>query len=204
MLMKTFIYTPMGLLCASILVGAEPIDTKVIHNYNQFGVGYNYVDGDDIDGHGVIGSASVDLNNFLLGAGGNYIWFDEADAESWSAGGFAGYILRLMENHINIIPRVGVSYNELTVDFGPFGDADVDFVAIEPGITLSYAINNHISLNGGYTYIQDIDGDVDVEAHTFSVGTRVAIAENLGLNLNALFEEEQGFSGATAILSWHF
>jgi opacity protein-like surface antigen len=201
--MKTFTYLAMGLFCAATVV-AEPIDSKVIHNYNQFGVGYNYVDGDGVDGHGVIGNVSMELGNFLLGGSGNYIWFDEADAESWSAGGFAGYIFRLMDNHINIIPRVGVSYNELSVDFGPFGGAVANFVSIEPGITLSYAINNRISLNGGYTYIQDLDDDVDVEAHTFSVGTRLAIAKNLGLNLDALFEEDQGFSGATAILSWHF
>ena len=207
--MKTIIYTAVGLLCTSTLV-ADPIDSKVIHNYNQFGVGYTYVERDDLDGHGVIGSASVELSNFLIGGGGNYIWFNEpdgfdnADAQGWSAGAFAGYILRLMENHINIIPRVGVSYNEISVDLGPFGDADADFVGIEPGITLSYAINNRVSLNGGYTYIQDIDGDIDVEVHTFSLGTRVAIAENLGLNFDVLFEEEEGFSGVAAILSWHF
>lgn len=200
--MKPVIYTAMGLLCASILVAAEPIDSPVIHNYDQFGVGYNYVELDDVDGHGVIGTLSMDLNNFLIGGGANYIWFD--DAESWTAGGFAGYILRLMENHINIIPRVGVSYNEVSVDVGLFGSAIANFVSIEPGITLSYAINNQISLNGGYTYIQDLDDDLDVERHTFSLGTRLALAERLGLNLNALFEEEQGFSGATAILSWHF
>jgi opacity protein-like surface antigen len=192
----------MGLFCASILGAAEPIDSKVIHNYNQFGVGYTYVESDDLDGHGVIGSASVELSNFLLGGGANYVWFD--DAESWSVEGFAGYILRLMENHINIIPRVGVGYNDVSVDLGPFGDVDADVVTIKPGITLSYAINNHVSLNGGYTYIQDIDGDVDIELHTFSLGTRVAIAENLGLNFDVLFEEEQGFSGVAAILSWHF
>jgi len=200
--MKTIIYTAMGLLCASSLVAAEPIDSKVIHNYNQFGVGYTYVERDDFEGHGVIGAASVDLNNFLLGGGANYIWFD--DAEAWSVGGFAGYIVRLMENHINIIPRVGVGYNQVSVDLGPFGDVDGDVVTIRPGITLSYAINNRISLNGGYTYIQDIDGDIDVERHTFSLGTRVAIAEHLGLNFDVLFEEEQGFSGVAAILSWHF
>ncbi len=195
----------MGLFCVATVVAA-PIDSKVIHNYNQFGVGYNYVHGDDdLDGHGVVGSVSMEVGNFLIGAGGNYIWFDEFDAESWSAGGFAGYILRLMENHINIIPRVGISYNEVSVDLGPF-DADGNVVTLEPGITLSYAINNHISLNGGYTYVADIESD-DLEfdtAHTFSVGTRIAIAENLGLNLDALFADEQGFSGATAILSWHF
>jgi opacity protein-like surface antigen len=199
---KTCVYTAMGLFCASILGAAEPIDSKVIHNYNQFGVGYTYVESDDLDGHGVIGSASVELSNFLLGGGANYVWFD--DAESWSVEGFAGYILRLMENHINIIPRVGVGYNDVSVDLGPFGDVDADVVTIKPGITLSYAINNHVSLNGGYTYIQDIDGDVDIELHTFSLGTRVAIAENLGLNFDVLFEEEQGFSGVAAILSWHF
>ena|SRR5688572_540658 len=204
--MKTFIYTALGLLCAGVLVAA-PIDSKVIHNYNQFGIGYKYVDaGDDVTGHGVNGTVSVDLSNFLLGAGGNYVWYDEFDAESWSAGGFAGYILRLMENHINIIPRVGIAYNEVTIDAGPFDFAE-DGATLEPGVTLSYAINNHISLNGGYTYVQDLDdhGDLVWEAaHTFSLGTRLAIAERLGLNLNALFAEEQGFSGATAVLSWHF
>ena len=93
--MKTIIYTAVGLLCTSTLV-ADPIDSKVIHNYNQFGVGYTYVERDDLDGHGVIGSASVELSNFLIGGGGNYIWFNEpdgfdnADAQGWSAGAFAG------------------------------------------------------------------------------------------------------------------
>ena len=203
--MKTLIYTAMGLLCA-VAVVADPIDSKVIHNYSQFGLGYNYVEADDVNGHGVIGSVSVELSNFLIGAGGNYIWFDEFDAEGWSAGGFAGYILRLMENHINIIPRVGLKYNEVSVDLGPFEDADTGVTTLEPGITLSYAINNHISLNGGYTYVGEISSDnIQFDSvHTFSVGTRIAITENLGLNLDALFQEEQGFSGATAILSWHF
>ena len=90
-------------------------------------------------------------------------------------------------------------------DSGPFGFV-ANVVTLEPGVTLSYAINNRISLNGGYTYIGDITSD-DLQfeaAHTFSLGTSIALAERLGLNLNALFEEEQGFSGATAILSWHF
>jgi hypothetical protein len=202
--MKTFVYAALGSLCAGVLV-AEPIDSPVIHNYNQFGVGYNYAHADDVDGHGVIGTVSVDLSNFLLGASGTYVWYDEFDAESWSAGGFAGYVLRLMENHINIIPRVGIAYNEISTDAGPFEFVE-NVVTLEPGVTLSYAINNRISLNGGYTYVQDIESDdLSFEAaHTFSVGTSIALTERLGLNLNALFEEEQGFSGATAILSWHF
>ena len=199
----------MGLLCAAAVVAA-PIESTVIHNYTYFGVGYNYVDADGSDGHGVVGTVSMDLNNFLIGGGANYTWFngiddfDEFDVESWSAGGFAGYVVRLMENHINIIPRVGVSYNEASADFGPFGSDVANFVSIEPGITLSYAINNHISLNGGYTYVQDLDDDIDVEAHTFSVGTRIALAERLGLNLNGHFAEEQGFTGVTAIFTWHY
>jgi hypothetical protein len=200
--MKILVYTAAGLLCASVLV-AEPINSPVIHNYNQFGVGYEYVDADGVDGHGVVGTFSADLGNFLLGAGGDYIWYDEFDAESWRATALAGYIVRLMENHINIIPRVGVAYNELSIDAGPFGFVQ-NFVSIEPGITLSYAINNRISLNGGYTYVQDIDDDIDVEAHTFSLGGTVALAERLGLNVNGLFEEDEGFTGVTAILSWHF
>jgi len=200
-------YTAAGLLCASVLV-AEPIDSPVIHNYNQVGVGYNYVDADGTDGHGVVGTFSVDRSNFLLGAGGNYVWYDEFDAESWSATAFAGYIVRLMENHINIIPRVGVAYNELSSGAGRGFVENV--VTLEPGVTLSYAINNRISLNGGYTYVQDIEDDDDdlfpdfEAAHTFSLGGSLAIAERIGLNVNALFEEDEGFTGATAILSWHF
>lgn len=200
--MKTLLYTGLGVLCAQAV--SAQIDSRVIHNYNEFGVGYQYVDADGADGHGVTGGGSVDINNILLGGAANYVWFDDADAEAWSVGAFAGYVVRLMDNHLNIIPRVGVSYNEISVDFGGGGSAVENFVGIAPGITGSYAINNQISVNGGYTYTQDIDDDVDVEAHGFSVGTRVAIAESLGLNLNAFFVEDEGFTGVSAILSWHF
>jgi hypothetical protein len=100
--MKRSIYTGLGLLCACA-AGAQ-IDSRVIHNYNEIGVGYQYLHSDDIDGHGFIAGASTDLSNVLLGISGGYTWIDDFDAETWGVVGSVGYAIRLMENHINIIP----------------------------------------------------------------------------------------------------
>ena len=204
--MNKLIYTVTGLLCAPSLF-ADAIDSKVIHNYTEVGVGYKYVDLDDVDGHGVVGGGSIDLNNFLLGVSASYVWLDEGDAEAWRTGAFAGYVVRLMENHLNIIPRIGLSYNEVSVDAsGPFDDGGVEnFVGLEPGITISYAINNRVSVHGAYTFVGDIEVfDVGTTVHEFTIGTRVALADRLGLNLNGHFADEEGFAGISGILSWHF
>jgi len=198
--MNKLIYTVTGLLCAQSLF-ADAIDSKVIHNYTEVGVGYRYVDLDDLDGHGVVGGGSIDLNNFLLGVSASYTWLDEGNAEAWRTGAFAGYVVRLMENHFNIIPRIGVSYNEVSVDDGGVEN----FVGLEPGITISYAINNRVSVHGAYTFVGDIDVfDVGTAAHESSIGTRIAVADQLGLTLNGHFLDEEGFTGVSAILSWHF
>ena len=115
----------------------------------------------------------------------------------WTVGAGVGYVFRLEENHVNIIPRFGVSYSEADV---PGGSASA--TTIQPGILLSYAFNNTLSVNGGYTYGRDVDSSADV--HGFSVGSQVALSKRLGLNLNVLFTDENGFSGASAGFTYHF
>src|SRR5688500_20363635 len=83
--MKTSIYTGFGLLCACAV--SAQIDSKVIHNYNEIGVGYQYLHSDDVDGHGFIGRASVDLNNVLLGVSGGFNSIDDFDGETWGVAG---------------------------------------------------------------------------------------------------------------------
>ena len=200
--MKKCIYTGLGLVCAYAACGQ--IDSKVIHNYNEIGVGYQYLHSDDVDGHGFIARASTDLNNLLLGISGGYTWIDDFDAETWGVAGSVGYAIRLMENHINIIPRVGVGYSEATVDFGPFGSDTEGFASIQPGITVSYAINNQISLNASYSYLRDIDEDFDIEDHGFGVGARFALNESWGLDVGVGFDDEEGFTGIGGMISWHY
>lgn len=106
-----------------------------------------------------------------------------------------------MGNHVNIIPRFGMVYNKVL-----FEDADSDeFWNIAPGITLSYAINNRVSVNGNYTYLHDIDLDQGKGVHTFGPGARIALTERLGLDVGAAFAATgQAFRSAFAGISWHF
>jgi hypothetical protein len=50
--------------------------------------------------------------------------------------------------------------------------------------------------------IRDIDDGDD--SHGLTVGTRIALMERLGLNIQSAFTDGQGFSGITAGLSFHY
>lgn len=94
-------------------LAAQEINSSVIHNYKYVEVGYDYVYGDQgPDGHGSSAFASYELNNFLFGIGGGYLQAgDNPEFETWGVGGVIGYVFRLQENHINIIPSFGVGYS---------------------------------------------------------------------------------------------
>ncbi|HMJ67197.1 MAG TPA: hypothetical protein VK615_17765 [Candidatus Binatia bacterium] len=198
--MKRVLTFAFAIVCVhQIMAQQEGINSKVIHNYTEFFVGYQYVDDFGADqGHGVVAHSSVDMNNFLFDVNGGYVWGDGADA--WNAGGGLGYVVRLMRNHINIIPRFGMTYNKLE----PENIDSIDTTTIEPGITLSFALNNWISVNGNYTYVRDVDFGKDLDAHTYGGGARIALTETLGLDVGARFADGQGFTSAFAGLSMHF
>jgi hypothetical protein len=183
-------------VCSYPLIAAEGINSHVIHDYTEIGIAYGYLDdlaGDT--GHGVLAHTSVDMGNFIFDVNGNYFFGDDADL--WGFGGGAGYAFRLMRNHINIIPRFGVAYDK--IDFGVLEDSTT---FITPGVTLSFALNNRISINGNYTYVRGIDDEGDV--HTYGGGARVAITEKIGIDIGATFADGQGFVGAFGGLSFHF
>jgi hypothetical protein len=103
---------------------------------------------------------------------------------------------------VNVIPHFGIGYSEVTVEVPGFGSRTEDSTSISPGLTLSYAFNNRVSVHGGYNYNRDLEEDL--HGHTFSVGTRVALTDRIGLNLSATFAEDSGFSGVASTLSFHF
>jgi hypothetical protein len=182
---------------------SDAIGSKVIHNYSQVGLGYGYlhdIGNAEVNAHGVVVGGSYDIKNVVIGVGGGYAWTDDnSDLELWNVTGSLGYVFRCMENHINVIPSVGLAYTEVVVPH--FNNPDTTTVL--PGITLSYAFNSKFSINGGYKYGFEVDGE-DVEAHMASVGAVYALTEQVEVNGTAYFVEEQGFSGVTAGVAYHF
>lgn len=199
---RTLWLTTLALL-STLNLRAEPIDSKVIHNYTFIGAGYQYAEGDNgPDGHGGGGVISYDYNNFLFSLGGGYLTAgDSPKFEVMSVSGSVGYVFRLQENHLNIVPHFGLGFSENQITFGPFS-SDSDTTALLPGISLSYAFNDRFSVNASYGYSYDIDRDTD--GNSVSLGAELAVTENVGVDISAHFVEEQGFTGATAGISFHF
>ena len=192
-----------GLLAVSSLGFAAEIDSGVIHNYDYLGVGYGYLHelADDLNAHGGVGQFSFEEQNFILSAGGGYFWGDNddvADVELWNASASLGYVIRLAENHLNIIPSFGGGYSEIDVE----GAGSADSWSILPSISLSYALNNRISIGGGYTYAYNLDAEE--ETHLFNAGAKFALLHQVGLSVNAIFAEDEGFQGVTAGVEFHF
>jgi opacity protein-like surface antigen len=191
---------------------AAEIDSGVIHNYRFIGAGYGYLHdfaNADIDGHGVVGTLSFEEQGFVLDVGNGllpsgYFWMDEeaVDVNIWNVTARLGYVIRLMENHLNIIPRVGGSLTGIEIDDPFFGDISDETWSIIPGIGVSYALTDRLAINGGYGW--NYDFDAEESDHVVNAGARVAILEKVGLSVNAFFIEDFGFSGATATIDFHF
>jgi hypothetical protein len=187
---------------------AQEINSGVIHNYNFVGVSYDYVYGDNAsDLHGGSGVVSYDLNNFLVAVGGGYQQGGgNPEIETWSGFGSIGYVLRLQENHINVIPSFGIGYSKSTAtfQFPPFFSfkSTVESTAISPGLFGSYAFNNWFSVNAGYAYGYDVETSDD--AHGFFGGAECALTEQVGVGISARFSEGQGFTGVSTGVHFHF
>lgn len=177
----------------------EGINSKVIHHYTQFSVGYQFFE--DVGGgtaHAVIASTSVDMNNLLFSVGGGYGWGPD-DLEFWAVGGDVGYIIRLLRNRVNIIPRFGMSYNRAEA-----GPAEDSVTTIEPGLSGSFAINNRLSVGGSYTYVRALDNNEE-DGHVFGPRARFALTETMGLDIGAQFTDEgKAFQSAFAAVNFHF
>lgn len=78
----------------------------------------------------------------------------------------------------------------------------MDSATISPGISLSYAFNNYFSVNAGYRYGYDLDTEDD--GHGFSVGAECAVTDSVGMGASVHFNEEEGFTGVSAGISFHF
>ncbi len=188
---------------------AEPIDSPVIHNYSYAELGYAFVydiGNSGADAHGVVGGASYEVNNFLIGVSGDYFGVTDlpagVDMDVWGIGAQVGYAVRLMENRVNLIPHVGIGYSEATIDNAGFGSITEDSTTFSPGLSLSYAVNNRWSVGAGYNYSRDLEEDL--HGHSFNVGTRIALTDRIGLNLGVSFVEDSGFAGVSSTLTFHF
>ena len=197
--MKRVLVLTLALVCANQLMAAEAINSKVIHHYTELGIGYEFFE--EVAGgtaHGLRAHTSVDMDNLLFDVNGGYAW-GKGDLEFWGVGAGLGYIVRLARNHINIIPRFGMSY-----DKAEFGDAEDSVTTIQPGILGSFALNNRVSVGGYYTYVRALDNNEE-DAHTFGPIARFAVTENMGIDIGARFRTEgQAFVSAFGGVTFHF
>ncbi len=217
--LKTIITGILATGCAAGFAQSGDLNSRVIHNYSQAGIGYGFlqeIDGLGIDAQGVLAGASYEIDNFVIGVGGGYFMGDEeilqvspdglsfqkVDAEVWNVAGNAGYVFRAMGNHLNVIPNIGLSYTRAILD-GGWGDDTPDTTTVLPGLNLSYALNNKLSIDGSYSYGFEIDG-VETELHLLGLGATYAVTERIGVSAKGYFAEEQGFTGLTAGVAWHF
>jgi len=206
--MKTGLVALAGILSVACGLTAGEIDSRTIHNYDYFSIGYGYlhdINDSGVDGHGAVGEFSFEQNNFLIAVLGGYFWADDtgsADVNLWSVSPAIGYVLRLAENHVNIIPRVAFSYSGIDIDDSVFGNETDESWFFLPGVFLSYAINNRFSINGGYTYSYNFDNSEN--DHLFSAGAVVAIVDRIDLAVTASFSNDFGFSGIMSALEFHY
>lgn len=191
---------------------ADELESGVIHNYRFIGGGYGYlhdIADSDFNAHGAVGLLSFEEQNLVLGASGGYFWGEEDDPidfTTWNANVSLGYVVRLMGNHLNIIPNVGGGYSEVELEIrdpllGTFTVTEESW-SIFPGIGVSYAITHQFAINGSYAWGYNFDSEED--DHLFSAGAKFAILEKVGLSANANFSAEFGFSGAVAAVEFHF
>ncbi len=181
---------------------SDAIDSNVIHDYTQVGIGYGFLNDIGNSGenaHGIVGGASYDLSNFILGAGGGYFWGqDDSHFDTWNIFGAVGYVFRVMDDHLNIIPNASVAYTETRHEVNEAS------TTAQPGIQLSYAFNNKFAIHGGYNYAFELDNRANVDEHIFNVGADYALSDSVGLGVTGFFVDDLGFTGLTAGLSYHF
>src|SRR2546423_11933351 len=153
----------LSLLAGSAASAQEPLSI-VIHNYNFVGLNYGYLHNNSggPDYHGGTAEGSFELRNFVFDVEGEYFVPGSGSAgDIWTVGGGIGYVVRLMENHINIVPRVEAAYSEFSA-VGFVGEGGIftfraHSTSILSGITVSYALCNRLSGNEGYTFAYDFD-----------------------------------------------
>jgi hypothetical protein len=154
---------------------------------------------------GPVGAFSFEEANFVLGVSGGYFWLEDigdTEINLWDVTASIGYVVRLANNRINIVPRFGGSYSGIVVDNDDFGDEEDETWSIVPGADLSFALCNWFALDGGYTYLYNFDAED--EDHLFRAGGKVALAHQIGVGVHANFSKEFGFTGVTGVFEFHY
>jgi hypothetical protein len=208
--MKTCLFAILGILCAGHLL-AQEIDSEVIQRYSYVSLSFGYVPGHGdlpaLAGYQLDGSfeyrnylAWLNLENFE--DTGNAVFGAEMNRTS----GGIGYVVRLDRNHINIIPRLGVSYLKInqTDDNNLLGTPTtlVETTAMVPSVMFSYAFNNRFSLDAGYGLGVDVDSGATVSQ--LNLGATFAFAKRWAVRLAGTLASDQNYNGLFAGVGFHF
>ena len=177
-----------ALIIASAVVKAEELDSKVLNNYNAVSAAYQYSSsallGSDVQAHGFgLGLSTEVYKNFILGASFSEVFAsnDSISGQSWNLSPTIGYAIRLMDNHLNIVPKVSYGFGHTGLDHSGLSD---DTHSITGGALVSYALNNKLGIGVEYGYQSSLkDGKYFgvADAHKIAVGPTYAISDVFGV-----------------------
>lgn len=171
-----------------VTANAEELNSKVLNNYNAVSAAYAYSSsaliGADVAAHGFgLGISTEVQKNIILGASFSEMFAsnDTVSGQSWNLSPTIGYAVRLMDNHLNIVPKVSYGFGHASLDHSGISD---DTHSITGGALVSYALNNKLGMGVEYGYQSSLkDGKYFgvADAHKITVGPTYALSDIFGV-----------------------
>ncbi len=171
-----------------VTANAEELNSKVLNNYNAVSAAYAYSSsaliGADVAAHGFgLGISTEVQKNIILGASFSEMFAsnDTVSGQSWNLSPTIGYAVRLMDNHLNIVPKVSYGFGHASLDHSGISD---DTHSITGGALVSYALNNKLGMGVEYGYQSSLkDGKYFgvADAHKITVGPTYALSDVFGV-----------------------
>lgn len=212
------IITTIGLGLCALISSIQAQDNNVILDYDQVSLGYGYTDdalGILGNGHGLGLGVSREINQFVVSLSNSESWIDTSDILDgidlfmWDLNLNTGYVTKLTES-VHLVPSIGLGYAQLHGS-GLSGSSKLGSTwAFNTALTLNYSPDESWEFSWGLLYSDPFNSDSDfgqVELQSglgLTLGATFRISDNTGMNLNAVFSDDNGFGGMGVALEYHF
>lgn len=206
----------MGLCALTSSIQAQ--DNNVILDYDQVSFGYGYTDnalGLLGNGHGIGLGVSHEINRFVVSLSNSESWIDNSDLLNgtdlmlWNINLNTGYVTELTDT-VHLVPSIGIGYGQLD-GLGLPGSSKLGSTwTFNTSLTLNYSPAESWALSWGLLYSDPFNTDSDVgqvelqSGLGITFGATFQISDNTGMNLSAVFSDDNGYAGMGVALEYHY